>query len=93
MCVCAARSGTTDLVGEGKRDVISIGKFYSLRGVFMLIGHTHTNIRSILYTPMQTLMPYWCRDYQTNVLWYTESSLTDNKLKSTHHLLSLVCIC
>lgn len=43
-CVCvAARRGKTDLVGEGIRDVISVGKCYSLREtVYAYQTHTHT---------------------------------------------------
>lgn len=106
VCVRAAWRGMTALVGEGERDVISIGKCYHLRGLFTLISLMHTNKQSILYTPIQTLLPFalihtfrhtvgpqWGRDYQTNLLWYTESSLTDNKAKSTHHLLSLASLC
>lgn len=58
MCLCAARRSMTDLVGEDQKDVISIGKCYSLRGLFTLINRTHTNTQSTLCTPMYTVLPF-----------------------------------
>lgn len=40
----------------------------------------------------RTQGPRRCRYYQSSLSWYTERSLTDNKPKSTHRLLSSVCL-
>lgn len=101
MCLCAARRSMTDLVGEDQKDVISIGKCYSLRGLFTLINHTQTNTQSIMCTPMQTQSPFApehpCRHFSRAGIIRQTCYGTQNAVwqinTSTHHLLQLVCLC
>lgn len=99
VCCCCCK---TDFPGEGQGDVISVGKCYSLRGLFTLISHTHEDAIHYVHAHADALtLLHSCtthtwfslgRDYQADLLWYTESSLED-KLKCTHQLLSLVWLC
>lgn len=55
MFVCVQQERAWPIWYEKGKDVISIGKCYRLRGLFMVISHTHThthaNTQSNLFTP------------------------------------------
>lgn len=103
MCALPQEGARPIWLEKAKGDVISVGKCYSLRGLFTLISRTHGHTIHFAHTHADALTLCSHARIQT----HTPSSavqglsgqlvmvhrVTDNKLKSTHRLLSLVGLC